>query len=676
MHKFSFPIAEENGTEFNRLDDFRRLFRGVTSGRFAISQGAGGWHGGLHITDRVASWLGDTHPVRAIGDGHVVAYRMNETYITTQFASRDFRFSNNFCLIRYNYLNPENQEDSFVFYLLYMHLKPHGVLRINSEAHYRAKTRRVVYHESEDGTYVSYAIPPGSIIVFTSNEESDRTERVYDGVNYEWISCYLAKLGPNADTATLGDLVGRYVWIAANRAQGQATDALLNSNYDKVDYSIGWHSRSEEGNDSDIVETGEVIVPSDPIPVESGESIGYAGLHEFPKDSDGNLGFDNRVHLELISEDEPPVWFLNILSGTDNDEQAEHDYHVVDGSGSNGICEAANSFYCDLLGQVRSQEGRNITEADLAIYFSGETNELEKAVIKHPTEWYNRASAVTTLEQLINSDREEKHRRFRRCFRSEEAYQNSRDHNLIEQIFDEQLAHEISRAENLVWIEDAVSAGLAGFSTESDSLSLWHLWPLSLYHVNPTGISNRVIERVKDKLEEYEGRISHMYLDSEGYVTIGVGHYISDVDSAIELSMIVDETGLEATEQEIENEFNTILGQGQTGDRGARYYSRFASLHITRETMDELTDEHLQEFQRGLEVIYGAEELYSYPADVQVALFDMIFNLGQTRLTNVFVNFTAHIRARNFQAAALESRRPQLGDARNDFVRELLENAE
>ncbi|MFT6102207.1 MAG: GH24 family phage-related lysozyme (muramidase) [Candidatus Endobugula sp.] len=33
-------------------------------------------------------------------------------------------------------------------------------------------------------------------------------------------------------------------------------------------------------------------------------------------------------------------------------------------------------------------------------------------------------------------------------------------------------------------------------------------------------------------MERYEGKVTHRYLDSKGFVTVGVGHLIKDLTSA------------------------------------------------------------------------------------------------------------------------------------------------
>lgn len=40
---------------------------------------------------------------------------------------------------------------------------------------------------------------------------------------------------------------------------------------------------------------------------------------------------------------------------------------------------------------------------------------------------------------------------------------------------------------------------------------------------------------LRTTLERYEGRVPHMYLDSRGYVTVGVGHLIGTKSAAIKL---------------------------------------------------------------------------------------------------------------------------------------------
>ncbi|WP_089726854.1 hypothetical protein [Candidatus Thiosymbion oneisti] len=53
------------------------------------------------------------------------------------------------------------------------------------------------------------------------------------------------------------------------------------------------------------------------------------------------------------------------------------------------------------------------------------------------------------------------------------------------------------------------------------------------------------------------------------------------------------------------------------------------------------------------------------PDEVQLALFDMIFNLGQTKLRTIFTEFNKAIKHEKWDEAAKQSNRPDVNAARN-----------
>jgi GH24 family phage-related lysozyme (muramidase) len=55
---------------------------------------------------------------------------------------------------------------------------------------------------------------------------------------------------------------------------------------------------------------------------------------------------------------------------------------------------------------------------------------------------------------------------------------------------------------------------------------------------------------LKKKIELYEGNIDHMYLDSNGFVTVGVGHMIPNAGHAAGLTFYVRKTAVPATEEQ------------------------------------------------------------------------------------------------------------------------------
>ena len=65
-------------------------------------------------------------------------------------------------------------------------------------------------------------------------------------------------------------------------------------------------------------------------------------------------------------------------------------------------------------------------------------------------------------------------------------------------------------------------------------------------------ISATLKATLKKKLFEYEGNVPHMYLDTKGFVTVGVGHLLKDVEAAKKMPFVVRDTSVSATVKQIE----------------------------------------------------------------------------------------------------------------------------
>lgn len=126
--KFVFPIQTSNGKEFANAKEFEKILKQETIGQYGFNPSHSTFHGGVHFTKKNAPWVRNQYPIRAIADGKIVACRLNYDYPETTYDGRTLPFSNDFCLIehKFDYKDESDQNKTFIFYSLYMHLAALG----------------------------------------------------------------------------------------------------------------------------------------------------------------------------------------------------------------------------------------------------------------------------------------------------------------------------------------------------------------------------------------------------------------------------------------------------------------------------------------------------------------------------------------------------------------------
>lgn len=184
---------------------------------------------------------------------------------------------------------------------------------------------------------------------------------------------------------------------------------------------------------------------------------------------------------------------------------------------------------------------------------------------------------------------------------------------------------------------------------------------------------------LRNTLADYEGYIKHLYLDTEGNVTIGVGHMIPNKNAMSGVTMYKvqnDKITQPATLQEKMDEYEVIRKMPFGADFSDKYYKKHTSLTMKDLDVDFLTNKHIDKFYSELKSIYTKNK--GYPVDfdslhqnVQLALFDMAFNMGTPTLKNNFPKFNSALKSNDYKLAAKESHRKDIGEDRNNYVRDL-----
>jgi GH24 family phage-related lysozyme (muramidase) len=186
----------------------------------------------------------------------------------------------------------------------------------------------------------------------------------------------------------------------------------------------------------------------------------------------------------------------------------------------------------------------------------------------------------------------------------------------------------------------------------------------------PTGAPGPDAEltaRAFGDLLHWEGDIKHLYVDTRGFVTTGIGQLVKDAPAARELPFIDTRTGAPATPQQIDQAFASVqqLPKGHSDS----WYAKATDLRLPEETVRALAQSRLtNEFLPGLR--RELPHFDSYPPSAQRALIDMAYNLGVGGVGR-FHGLRAACEAGDWSQAAAECHRRTCRAERNDWTRGL-----
>ena len=173
-----------------------------------------------------------------------------------------------------------------------------------------------------------------------------------------------------------------------------------------------------------------------------------------------------------------------------------------------------------------------------------------------------------------------------------------------------------------------------------------------------------------EHLKAGEGSISWLYLDTRGYVTVGVGNMLPNAERAALLPFVYRDTQTRALRQDIISAFE-VVKSSQSGMLAYKY-REMTDIRLPEVEIEALLNQRIEEFEIGLESEFSG--YFSYPYEAQTGLLDMAFNLGLSGLIRKFPSFCKAVRNQDWQAAADECKRIGISDERNEETKELFES--
>lgn len=180
---------------------------------------------------------------------------------------------------------------------------------------------------------------------------------------------------------------------------------------------------------------------------------------------------------------------------------------------------------------------------------------------------------------------------------------------------------------------------------------------------------------IKSDFERWESLITHMYLDTTGHVTVGIGDMLPDIVAAQALSFFRRKDGKPASAEEIKTEFNSIdkLEFGQP--YGAKWYRSKTTLDLQESDCWEIFRKRIDnEFIPSLNGYFM--DWKSFPVPVKQALLDMAYNLGMGSATKktglrAFRGLKSAVDSADWANAAGACERKGIPKERNDWTRGL-----
>lgn len=166
-------------------------------------------------------------------------------------------------------------------------------------------------------------------------------------------------------------------------------------------------------------------------------------------------------------------------------------------------------------------------------------------------------------------------------------------------------------------------------------------------------------------LEGFEGIVPWMYLDTRGFVTVGVGEMLANAARAQSLGS-VDANSQPVALAMILADYDRVSALPRA--KLPAFYRAPGSPVLPHPEIDSLLREHLTFFDEQLSRRFTAYP--NFPDPAKLGLLDMIFNLGVTGLFKGFPTFMGSVQKQDWENAAAQCHRNGPNPERNEWTKQ------
>ncbi len=158
------------------------------------------------------------------------------------------------------------------------------------------------------------------------------------------------------------------------------------------------------------------------------------------------------------------------------------------------------------------------------------------------------------------------------------------------------------------------------------------------------------------KHPDVENYLPYMYRDSDGNVTVGIGHLLPTASDAKNLDFFTRGPNVAAEDLDIERAFNRVKNAPLPQNTVPTAFERFSNIRISEAYAETLALDIMDDFQRIVRSRDYYPEFDSYPVLAKMGLLDLVYNRGAKGARDDYKRTTAAVRRRNWKQAGIEQR--------------------
>jgi len=297
--KICFPARKANGDNYATVDDMMKLILQEPHGSWLAGTN-NMWHGGIHITSESApgsvltNETADTAvPLQFMAGGEVVAWRVNQDYLTSTYMNKPLQYSGTFVLVKSTCApDPEKKDNSLDFYSLYIGLAPlsafpkHKLYKVTEKGD--GLSQREYTGKEKDGDKAPVA---------KSKLKTDDSVVVLREITFD-LKGQTQTFGLARVLNSKSEMTGKAFWMSLD-------PQYVTPVGEQMAHLPAWMQQAVTQGTFDAV-----VKPATKLEVAAGDAVGYLAEDIAPCDLHG-VEKSAFVHVEVLSTDSRMIDFLS-----------------------------------------------------------------------------------------------------------------------------------------------------------------------------------------------------------------------------------------------------------------------------------------------------------------------------------------------------------------------------